>query len=120
MIDTESDLNTQDTARRVAKMYLMEVFAGRYVPQPPVTESPDVRRLNELMIVGPVTVRSACSHHLCPSIGRVWVGVMPDENSALIANCTGPSSATRATATSPCSTTPRSPNAGLRAGEWAA
>ena len=84
VIDTESDHNTQDTARRVAKMYLMEVFAGRYVPQPPVTEFPNVRRLNELMIVGPVTVRSACSHHLCPIIGRVWVGVMPNEHSALI------------------------------------
>jgi len=84
VIDTESDHNTQETARRVAKMYLLEVFAGRYVSQPPVTEFPNVRRLNELMIVGPVTVRSACSHHLCPIIGRVWVGVMPNEHSALI------------------------------------
>lgn len=84
VIDTEGDHNTQDTARRVAKMYLMEVFAGRYVPQPSVTEFPNVRRLNELMIVGPVTVRSACSHHLCPIIGRIWVGVMPNEHSALI------------------------------------
>lgn len=84
VIDTESDHNTHDTARRVAKMYLKEVFAGRYVQQPTVTEFPNVRRLNELMIVGPVTVRSACSHHLCPIIGRVWVGVMPNEHSALI------------------------------------
>ena len=84
VIDTESDHNTQDTARRVAKMYLMEVFAGRYASPPPVTEFPNVRRLNELMIVGPVTVRSACSHHLCPIIGRIWVGVMPNEHSALI------------------------------------
>ncbi len=36
------------------------------------------------MIVGPITVRSACSHHLCPIIGRVWVGVMPNEHSNLI------------------------------------
>ena len=84
VIDTDGDHNTQDTARRVAKMYLMEVFAGRYVAQPAVTEFPNVRHLNELMIVGPVTVRSACSHHLCPIIGRVWVGVMPNEHSALI------------------------------------
>lgn len=84
VIDIESDHNTRDTARRVAKMYLTEVFAGRYVPQPPVTEFPNVGHLSELMIVGPVTVRSACSHHLCPIIGRVWVGVMPNEHSALI------------------------------------
>ncbi len=84
VIDVDSDHNTRETARRVAKMYLKEVFAGRYLAQPAVTEFPNVRRLNELMIVGPVTVRSACSHHLCPIIGRVWVGVMPNEHSALI------------------------------------
>ena len=65
-------------------MYLREVFGGRYVPEPRVTEFPNVSRLSELMIVGPVTVRSACSHHLCPIIGRIWVGVMPNEASALI------------------------------------
>ncbi len=84
VIDTQSDHNTQGTAARVARMYLQEVFRGRYVPQPPVTEFPNVERLNELMIVGPVTVRSACSHHLCPIIGRVWIGVMPNQDSNLI------------------------------------
>jgi GTP cyclohydrolase IA len=84
VIDTASDHNTQDTARRVAKMFLNEVFRGRYAPMPPVTEFPNIARLNELMIVGPVLVRSACSHHLCPIIGQLWVGVMPNEHSALI------------------------------------
>ena len=84
VIDIESDHNTQETARRVTKMYLTEVFGGRYIAPPPVTEFPNVSRLNELMIVGPVTVRSACSHHLCPIMGRIWVGVMPNEHSALI------------------------------------
>jgi GTP cyclohydrolase IA len=84
VIDTENDHNTQDTARRVAKMYVNEVFKGRYTPEPPVTEFPNVERLNELMIVGPITVRSACSHHFCPIMGRVWIGVMPNEHSNLI------------------------------------
>jgi GTP cyclohydrolase I len=84
VIDTASDHNTQDTARRVAKMYLTEVFRGRYVPVPAVTEFPNAERLNELMIVGPITVRSACSHHFCPIMGRLWIGVMPNEHSNLI------------------------------------
>ena len=84
VIDTTNDHNTQDTARRVAKMFIHEVFRGRYAPMPPVTEFPNIARLNELMIIGPVTVRSACSHHLCPIIGQIWVGVMPNEYSALI------------------------------------
>jgi len=84
VIDVESDHNTQDTAKRVAKMYLQEVFRGRYHAPPSVTEFPNIERLNELMIVGPITVRSACSHHLCPIMGKVWVGVMPNEHSNLI------------------------------------
>jgi GTP cyclohydrolase I len=84
VIDTVSDHNTQDTSRRVAKMYLNEIFGGRYLTMPPVTEFPNVSHLNELMIIGPITVRSACSHHLCPVIGKVWIGVMPNEHSNLI------------------------------------
>ncbi|MDY7545926.1 GTP cyclohydrolase I [Glaciimonas sp. CA11.2] len=84
VIDIESDHNTQDTARRVAKMYIQEVFKGRYQAPPPVTEFPNVEQLNELMIVGPITVRSACSHHFCPIMGKVWIGVMPNEHSNLI------------------------------------
>ncbi|NUP87219.1 MAG: GTP cyclohydrolase I [Burkholderiaceae bacterium] len=84
VIDTDSDHNTNDTAKRVAKMFIHEVFRGRYVPMPDVTEFPNASRLNELMIVGPITVRSACSHHLCPILGRVWIGIMPNEHSNLI------------------------------------
>jgi GTP cyclohydrolase I len=84
VIDTQSDHNTNDTARRVAKMYLHEVFGGRYSTQPAITEFPNAEHLNELMIVGPITVRSACSHHFCPVIGQVWIGVLPNEHTNVI------------------------------------
>ena len=84
VIDTKSDHNTKNTSRRVAKMYVQEVFNGRYTEQPVLTKFPNVSRLNELMIIGPITVRSACSHHLCPIMGRIWIGVLPSKNSALI------------------------------------
>jgi len=84
VIDTQGDHNTKNTSRRVAKMYVQEVFNGRYTEQPVLTKFPNVSRLNELMIIGPITVRSACSHHLCPIMGRIWIGVLPSKNSALI------------------------------------
>ncbi|OQB99875.1 MAG: GTP cyclohydrolase 1 [Alphaproteobacteria bacterium ADurb.Bin100] len=84
VIDTDNDHNTSDTARRVAKMYVNEVFRGRYVHPPGITEFPNAEHLNELMIVGPITVRSACSHHFCPVIGKVWIGVMPNERTNVI------------------------------------
>lgn len=84
VIDTEKDHNTAATARRVAKMFVTELFRGRYEPAPPVTEFPNVSRLNDVMLVGPITVRSACSHHLCPIVGKAWIGVLPNAASNLI------------------------------------
>ncbi len=84
VIDTQRDHNTADTARRVAKMYVSEVFKGRYVHAPTITEFPNAEHLNELMIVGPITVRSACSHHFCPVIGKIWIGVLPNERTNVI------------------------------------
>jgi GTP cyclohydrolase I len=84
VIDTVNDHNTSDTARRVAKMFVQEVFRGRYVSAPSITEFPNAEHLNELMIVGPITVRSACSHHFCPVIGKIWIGVLPNEHTNVI------------------------------------
>lgn len=84
VIDLDNDHNTRDTAKRVAKMYMQELFYGRYQSPPSITEFPNIERLNELIMVGPITVRSTCSHHFCPIIGKLWVGVMPNANSNLI------------------------------------
>jgi len=84
VIDTEGDHNSHETARRVAKMFVTEVFKGRYQRMPAITEFPNAEQLNELLIVGPINVRSACSHHLCPILGKVWIGIMPNEHSNLI------------------------------------
>jgi GTP cyclohydrolase I len=65
-------------------MFIGEVFSGRYRDAPSITAFPNVSRLNELMIVGPITVRSACSHHLCPIMGKVWIGILPNASSDLI------------------------------------
>jgi GTP cyclohydrolase I len=84
VIDTQSDHNTRGTARRVARMFLHEVFKGRYLRMPRVTEFPNAARRNELMIMGPITVRSSCSHHFVPIIGKLWIGVLPTEHSHLV------------------------------------
>jgi GTP cyclohydrolase I len=77
VIDTNNDHNTRDTARRVAKMYVQEVFAGRYQPRCSVTDFPNAEKLDEVYTVGPISVRSTCAHHLCPIVGSAWIGVVP-------------------------------------------
>lgn len=77
LIDRANDHNTADTARRVAKMFMRELFVGRYTTEPVVTMFPNVRKLDEIYTLGPMTVRSTCSHHFAPIVGRVWIGVIP-------------------------------------------
>ncbi|MBY0260734.1 MAG: GTP cyclohydrolase I [Phycisphaerales bacterium] len=79
LIDVDNDHNTRETAARMAKMYLREVFRGRYEPPPSITDFPNAKALDEMYITGPITIRSMCSHHLVPIIGRCWVGVIPGE-----------------------------------------
>ncbi|KZR74828.1 GTP cyclohydrolase I [Prochlorococcus marinus] len=77
VIDIDNDHNTQETAERVARMYLNEVFKGRFYKQPDVTSFPNTKDLDEIYTVGPITVRSACSHHLVPILGNCWIGIKP-------------------------------------------
>lgn len=79
VIDTENDHNTQGTAKRVAKMFLHEVYKGRYHQPPVITDFPNAKNLDELYTVGPVAIRSACSHHLVPITGHAWIGVIPSD-----------------------------------------
>ena len=77
VIDIENDHNSQETAERVAKMYLREVFKGRYQERPNVTDFPNAKKLDEIYTLGPISVRSACSHHMVPIIGDCWIGIKP-------------------------------------------
>jgi GTP cyclohydrolase I len=79
VIDVDHDHNTQGTAKRMAKMYLREVFSGRYQKAPSVTDFPNAKNLDEMYTTGPITVRSTCSHHFAPIIGKCWIGVIPGE-----------------------------------------
>jgi GTP cyclohydrolase I len=79
VIDVDNDHNTKDTAERVARMYLTEVFRGRYQQAPNVTDFPNAKQLDQVYSVGPITVRSTCSHHLVPILGKCWVGVKPGD-----------------------------------------
>lgn len=78
-IDTEHDPNSHETAKRIAKMYVDEIFSGRFYEKPKVTEFPN-EGMDELMVVGPIEVKSTCSHHHMPFIGQCYVGIYPGEN----------------------------------------
>jgi len=78
VIDTENDHNTNETAKRVAKMFIRETFGGRYVTAPRVTSFPNMG-YEGLYMSGPISVRSTCAHHFQNIVGNCWVGIMPEK-----------------------------------------
>lgn len=84
LIDWRHDHNTKDTPKRMARMYVNEVMQGRYQPMPNITYFPNVKKLDQMMVVGPVDVKSMCSHHFVPFIGKAWLGVLPSAEGKLI------------------------------------
>lgn len=79
VIDTENDHNTKDTAHRVAKMFVLETFGGRYVPAPKVTSFPNMG-YNGLYTTGPISIKSTCAHHFQNIVGKCWIGVVPESD----------------------------------------
>jgi GTP cyclohydrolase I len=83
-IDHRNDHNTRDTPHRVAKMYVQELLRGRFVPPPRLTDFDNAQRYDQLIVVGPIEVRSLCAHHLMPIYGSAFVGVLPDPDGRII------------------------------------
>jgi len=83
IIDTANDPNSQDTARRLAKMYVWEIMSGRYEPRPDATAFPNTGRLGQRtykgMLVVRSEIRSICSHHHQPVNGVAYIGILPHD-----------------------------------------
>ena len=77
LIDTKNDHNTKDTARRVAKMFVHEIFRGRYYPPPKITAFPNVKQYDQIYMSGPMSINSTCAHHFQPITGKAYVGIFP-------------------------------------------
>ena len=80
IIDRHTDPNSQGTARRLAKMYVYEIMAGRYDPAPDATAFPnDTEDRYEGMLVVRSELRSMCSHHHQPVAGVAYIGIIAAE-----------------------------------------
>jgi GTP cyclohydrolase I len=83
-VDHRSDNNTRDTPGRVARMLVNEVMNGRFVSPPELTEFDNATGSKELIVMGPIEVRSTCAHHLMPIYGRAYIGVLPSASRGVI------------------------------------
>jgi GTP cyclohydrolase I len=79
VINTTDDHNTKDTARRVAKMFVHEIFRGRYYPPPEVTAFPNAKQYDQIYMSGPMSINSTCAHHFQAIKGKAYVGIFPGD-----------------------------------------
>ena len=77
VIDRKTDPNSMDTGRRLAKMYVKELMAGRYFPAPNATAFPnDPKDGYDGMLVVRSELKSVCSHHHQPVTGVAYIGII--------------------------------------------
>ena len=84
LIDHAHDHNTRDTPERVAKMLVEETMRGRYSAPPEVTAFDNAERIDQLMVTGPIEVRSTCAHHMMPIYGHAFIGIVPKADGRII------------------------------------
>jgi len=83
-IDHRNDHNTRDTPTRVAKMFVEELLCGRFNEPPTITEFDNVGNTDQLIITGPIEMRSMCAHHMMPIYGSVYFGILPAADGKII------------------------------------
>ena len=83
-IDHRNDHNTRDTPQRVAKMFVEEILQGRYTAPPRITEFDNAQAYDQLIVTGPLEIRSMCAHHLMPIYGHAVIGILPAADGKII------------------------------------
>lgn len=82
--DWQSDSNMNGTPRRIAKMYLDEITKGSYDPEPKITSFDNQQKYDGIVFQGNITIKSLCSHHMQPFIGKAHVAYIPDPDGKVI------------------------------------
>jgi GTP cyclohydrolase I len=76
-IDHRNDHNTRDTPLRVARMLVEETLRGQFANPPVLTAFDNIQAFDQLIVTGPIDVRSTCAHHLMPIYGEAIIGILP-------------------------------------------
>jgi len=77
VIDIETDPNSKDTSKRMAKMYINEIMSGRYEAMPNPSAFPNyIEDGYEGMLVVRSELTSICSHHHQPVQGVAYIGII--------------------------------------------
>lgn len=74
-----NDKNLQETPKRIAKMYVDEIFSGCFTKEPKITVFDNDKNYDEMIVYGPINLKSTCSHHWQSFFGECYIGYIPDK-----------------------------------------
>ncbi|MBS1762539.1 MAG: GTP cyclohydrolase I FolE [Bacteroidetes bacterium] len=75
-----NDDSLADTPKRVAKMYVKEIFSGLNPENKPKASLFENKyKYKRMLVEKDITVYSNCEHHFVPIIGKAHVAYIPDE-----------------------------------------
>ena len=83
-IDWKNDPNSSDTPMRVAKAFVNDLAQGCYVAPPKITAFDNLDKYDGMVFQGNIDVKSFCSHHHLPFIGKAHVAYIPSEDGKVI------------------------------------
>lgn len=82
--DWKNDSNMEDTPKRVAKMYIQEITKGVYMKPPKITVFKNTNKYTGVIFNGNIEIKSLCSHHFQPFIGKCHFAYIPFQTSNII------------------------------------
>jgi len=77
--DIENDQQIKNTPKRISKMWVNELFNGCYDEPPKITVFDNENNCKDIVFVGPISLKSTCSHHFVPFIGHAYIAYIPDK-----------------------------------------
>lgn len=77
--DLQNDQQIIETPKRIAKMWVNELFVGNFDEEPNITFFDNTKNYDEMIILDNVELKSTCSHHFLPFIGKIHIAYIPDK-----------------------------------------
>lgn len=73
----QSDVNSKDTPRRVAKAFVEDIASGLYDTPPKITDFDNIESYSGTVLQGRVEINSLCSHHHLSISGVAYIAYIP-------------------------------------------
>lgn len=78
------DHNSVRTPYRFTKAFVEDLARGCYEQEPVITSFPNYEKYDGIVFQGGIPVKSLCSHHLAPFMGRAHVAYIPSKDGSVI------------------------------------